>query len=117
MKKTAEIRLTRKEVPTDLTWNLDDLFSSEKQWEAELELIEKEIAAFDFYKGSLHKGSKVLLDCLSAQEQLSMKVVKAATFASLRQSTDGTDPINQANSAKVSSLRTKIDCSFIIHSF
>jgi oligoendopeptidase F len=117
MEKIAQKRLTRNEVPTDLTWNLDDLFSSEKEWETELEGIENEIATFDIFKGSLHKGSKVLLDCLIAQEQLSMKVVKAATYASLRQSTDGTDPNNQANSAKVSSIRTIMTATLsFIHS-
>ncbi|MGG3466967.1 oligoendopeptidase F [Neobacillus pocheonensis] len=117
MKKTAEKRLTRSEVPIELTWNLDDLFPSEQVWEAELMVIEKEIARFERYKGTIHTGSKALLDCLIAQEQLSMRIIKAWTFASLKQSADGTDPVNQANLAKVSSLRTQsIAALSFIHS-
>lgn len=107
MGKTVERRLTRAEVPEDLTWNLDDLFVSEEAWEAELIEIERQIAQFHRFKGTLHSSSKALLDCLCAKEQLSMRIIKAWTFASLKQSADGSDPINQANMAKFSSLRTK----------
>jgi len=107
MGKTVERRLTRAEVPEDLTWDLDDLFVSEEAWEAELIEIERQIAQFHRFKGTLHSSSKALLDCLCAQEQLSMRIIKAWTFASLKQSADGSDPINQANMAKFSSLRTK----------
>lgn len=107
MEKTVEKRLARSEVPEALTWNLDDLFLSEQAWEAELVAIDHEINKFEQYKGTIHTGAKALLDCLSAQEQLSMKIIKAWTFVYLNQSADGTDPINQANSAKFSTLRTK----------
>jgi oligoendopeptidase F len=108
MKKTVEKRLTRQEVPTELTWNLKDLFVSDQAWEAELEVIETETKRIVRFKGTLHTSSKELLSCLSAQEQLLMKMVKAATYTSLKQSADGTDPINQANTAKISALRTKM---------
>ncbi|EKN67553.1 oligoendopeptidase F [Neobacillus bataviensis LMG 21833] len=107
MKKTVEKRLTRLEVPEEQTWNLNDLFPSDEAWETECELIEKQILGFNRFKGTLHTGAKALLDCLSAQEQLSMRIIKAWTFANLKQSADGADPINQATSAKFSALRTK----------
>lgn len=107
MEKTVEKRLTRSEVPEELTWNLVDLFPTEQAWEAELEVIDKKIAEFDSFKGTLHTDSKALLNCLEAQEQLSMRLIKAATYAHLKQSADGTDPVNQANSAKFAALRTK----------
>ncbi|MEH7438641.1 oligoendopeptidase F [Neobacillus drentensis] len=117
MEETVEKRLTRSEVPEDLTWNLDDLFPSEQSWEEELITIDHEINKFDQYKGTLHTGAKTLLECLCAQEQLSMKITKAWTYANLKQSADGTDPVNQANSAKFSALRTKsIAALSFIHS-
>jgi oligoendopeptidase F len=111
MEKTIERRLTRSEVPEELTWNLKDLFVSDEAWEAELASIDADISAVSQYKGTLGQGSKTLLSCLSAQEQVSMKLIKAFTYASLRQSADGTDPINQANSAKISALRTKVSAA------
>lgn len=107
MENTVEKRLSRSQVPEELTWNLVDLFPSEQAWETELRVIEKEIPQFDQFKGILHTDSKTFLNCLSAQEQLSMKMIKAWTYASLKQSADGSDPVNQANSARLSALRTK----------
>lgn len=111
MEKTIERRLTRSEVPEELTWNLKDLFVSDEAWEAELTRIDADIAAVAQFKGTLGQGAKTLLACLEAQEQVSMKLIKAFTYASLRQSADGTDPINQANSAKISALRTKVSAA------
>jgi oligoendopeptidase F len=109
MVKTIETRLSRSEVPEELTWNIDDLFVSDQAWEADLESIDQQIASFDRFKGTLHTGGKALLDCLSAQEQLSMKVIKALVYVELKQAADGTNPVNQANSAKFASLYTKLN--------
>jgi oligoendopeptidase F len=111
MEKTIEKRLTRAEVPVELTWNLEDLFVSDEEWNNELNNIEQDLTAVSTYKDSLHTSSKVLLECLLAQEQISMKLIKAWTFANLRQSADGTDPTNQANSSKLSALRTKVSAT------
>src|SRR4051794_34922789 len=97
MEKTIEKRFTRAEVPVEVTWNLKDLFESDQLWESELGIIENEIASVTEFKGKLHNGSQVLLDCLNAQEKLYMRITKAGTYASLRKSADGTDPANQAD--------------------
>lgn len=106
MNKTIEKRLVRSEVPVESTWNLEDLFVSEEAWESALEEIQTDISKFAAFKGTLHKDEKALLECLTAQEQLTMKLVKARTYASLKQSADGTDPVNQANTAKVAAIST-----------
>ncbi|MBT2641100.1 oligoendopeptidase F [Bacillus sp. ISL-41] len=107
MTKTMEKRLSRSEVPVDLTWNLDDLFLSDQEWEAELKEIEEDVKKFGGFKGSLHTEPKALLECLTAQEELTKKLIKVRTYASLKQSADGTDPLNQANSAKVAAIGTQ----------
>ncbi|MEH7883369.1 oligoendopeptidase F [Bacillus sp. JJ1609] len=106
MNKTVEKRLVRSEVPVESIWNLDDLFVSDKAWEAALDDIQADITKFAGFKGTLHTGSKALLECLIAQEELSMKLTKARTYASLKQSADGTDPVNQSNSAKIAAIST-----------
>ncbi|KIY21997.1 MULTISPECIES: oligoendopeptidase F [Mesobacillus] len=107
MNQTVEKRLVRSEIAESLTWDLTDLFRSEQKWIEALEEIESEVKKFDDYRGTLHTRPKALLECLSAQEELTQKLVKAHTYASLKQSADGTDPANQANSAKVGSIVTK----------
>lgn len=107
MNKTIEKRLVRSEVPVELTWDLDDLFVSDLAWESALGEIEEDIKKFADFKGTLNLGTKSLLECLSAQEELTKKLVKVRTYASLKQSADGTDPVNQANSSKVAAVGTK----------
>ncbi|MGV2939364.1 oligoendopeptidase F [Mesobacillus sp. LC4] len=107
MTKTIEKRPVRFEVPADLTWNLDDLFLSDSDWETALEEIEADVKEFAGFKGNLHTSAKSLLECLTAQEELTKKLVKVRTYASLKQSADGTDPVNQANSAKVAAIGTQ----------
>ncbi|WP_423408587.1 oligoendopeptidase F [Heyndrickxia sp. MSNUG] len=106
MNKTVEKRLVRSEVPVESTWNLEDLFASDQEWETALEQIKADITEFAALKGTLHTGPKALLECLVAQEELTMQLIKARTYASLKQSADGTDPVNQANSAKVAAIST-----------
>ncbi|MGE8080573.1 oligoendopeptidase F [Peribacillus loiseleuriae] len=108
MENRVEKRSRRSEIPVEKTWNLDALFVSDQAWESGLTTIESDIEQVVKYKHTLHNGSQALLDCLLTQEQLTLKLVKAGTYASLCQSTDGTDPVNQANSAAFASLATKV---------
>ena len=107
MIQTEVTRLKRVEVPKDRTWKVEDLFSLEEDWHKEIRNIDKYLTFFEQFKGKLHEGPQLLLGCLSAQEKLSIRLVQAGTYASLRQSEDGTNPNNQANSSILASLRAK----------
>jgi oligoendopeptidase F len=63
------------------------------------------------YKGRLSEGAKTLLDCLLAKDSLSERVMRVMTFAHLLQSGDGTNPENQANSARVSSMLSSVSAN------
>ncbi|PKR82760.1 oligoendopeptidase F [Heyndrickxia camelliae] len=108
MQKTIEKRLKRSEVPVEHTWNLGDLFSTDEQWEAELHSIENDISNVTQFKGKLHTGAKVLLNCLTAEEKLQIRIVRVATYASLRSSEDGSNPVNQANSSLLAGMLAKL---------
>jgi oligoendopeptidase F len=101
-------RLTRAEVPVELTWNLDDLFASNEAWEAELEAVQKDLSTVTQYKGRLGEGASVLLACLNAYEDLYRRVIQVATYANLRSSEDGTNPVNQANSGRVAAMYANV---------
>jgi len=93
-------RLARAEVPVEQTWRLEDLFATHEAWEEELAAIEGAAAGVTQYKGRLGEGAATLLACLSANEELGARMVRAATYASLRASEDGSSPENQASAAK-----------------
>ncbi|HDR7389915.1 oligoendopeptidase F [Bacillus toyonensis] len=108
MKNVIENRLIRAEVPTELTWDLSDLYKSDAEWHAALNVLENDIQKLDAFKGRLHTSSTTLLNCLLIEEELLMKLTKLSSYANLKESADRTDPVIQANSSKVSALGTKV---------
>ena len=107
--------LLRHEVPVEQTWNLNDLYSTEQDWEKVLNSINEELVSVTKFKGKLKDNAKTLLDCLLAKDELTERVMRVMTYASLRQSEDGTNPENQANSSRVSSMISQVSAklSFI----
>ncbi|EPZ48131.1 oligoendopeptidase F [Alicyclobacillus acidoterrestris] len=101
-------RLTRKQVPTQLTWNLADLFPSDEAWSSEVQAILDSLHSVSTYRGRLGESAKVLLECLEAGEQVNERMVRVVTFASLRQSEDGTNPVNQALAGKASAAMAEV---------
>ncbi|PHB21149.1 oligoendopeptidase F [Bacillus toyonensis] len=108
MKNVIENRLIRAEVPTELTWDLFDLYKSDAEWHTALNVLENDIQKLDAFKGRLHTSSTTLLNCLLIEEELLMKLTKLSSYANLKESADRTDPVIQANSSKVSALGTKV---------
>ncbi|HDX9630246.1 TPA: oligoendopeptidase F [Bacillus cereus] len=108
MKNVIEKRHIRAEVPTELTWDLSDLFESDKDWETALRVLTDDIKKLDAFKGQLHTSPTTLLHCLLLEEELLMKLTKLYSYANLKESTDRTNPVIQANSSKISALWTKV---------
>ncbi|MCY7844483.1 oligoendopeptidase F [Bacillus haynesii] len=115
MEKVAEKRPKRSEVPQELTWNLTDLFYSYEAWEDALVKIEEDLISIGSFKGRLHEGADVLLDCLILQEKRLERLVRAAAYTHLRKSEDLTNPVNQADASRMAALRAKLNAglSFI----
>ncbi|HEY3368755.1 MAG TPA: oligoendopeptidase F [Symbiobacteriaceae bacterium] len=101
-------RLTRAQVPEPETWNLDDLFPSHEVWEAGLNASLAAIPAVTQYKGRLGAGAGVLLACLEASEALQKQVIRVGTYASLRNSEDGTNTVNQGLAARTAAMHAKL---------
>ncbi|WP_138495585.1 oligoendopeptidase F [Paenibacillus pinistramenti] len=103
--------LTRTEIPAQATWNLEDLFDSQEAFEAGLQEALGLARQLNRFKGRLHEGPDVLLDCLQEQDALQQLAMRAASYARLRQSEDGTNPVNLANSAKSGDIMSQISSS------
>lgn len=101
----------RSEVPVELTWNLEDLFVTKEAWEQELASVEADIPTVTQYKGRLGESSRVLLDCLNAQEDLYKRVTLVATYARLRQTEDGTNPEHQGNAARTGAMLATVQAA------
>ncbi|WAH42741.1 oligoendopeptidase F [Alicyclobacillus fastidiosus] len=104
-------RLTRSQVPVELTWNLADLFASEKIWSDEVEAILAAVDTVTKFEGRLGESAEVLLECLEASDLLAERIVRACTYASLRQSEDGTNPVNQAMADRAAAMVARIQAA------
>jgi len=104
-------RLSRAEVPIDETWNLNDLFVSDADWEGELAAVDAARDGISPYQGRLFEGAAMLLACLNAVEALEQRFVRVSTFAHLRNAQDGTNPQSQSAMARVGSLEARLGAS------
>ncbi len=104
-------RLARADVPVEMTWNLDDLFTSQAHWEAEFVAVDAARALIEPYQGKLGHNAQTLLQCLDCVEALQQRFMRVATFAHLRNAQDGTDPQHQACMARVATLGAQLQAS------
>lgn len=104
-------RLARADVPVEMTWNLDDLFASAGHWEAELEALDAARSEVSPYQGRLGDSAATLLGCLNTVEMLQQRLMRASTFAYLRNAQDGTNPQYQAAMARINALAARLGAS------
>jgi oligoendopeptidase F len=101
-------RLSRAEVPEELTWNLTDLFPDDSAWEQEFSLVIAEVQKVSQFKGRFAQGPSVLLDCFEFVENLVKQVFRVVSYASLKMSADGTSPSNQAMASRAGALIAQV---------
>ncbi|MEC1180601.1 oligoendopeptidase F [Metasolibacillus meyeri] len=107
--------LKRSEVNVTETWNLDDLFTTEQQFEAAIEDVKAyAVTTKKAYKGNVSNAEKAV-EVISAYEKYLEKMMPITTYAFLAQSVDQTNSASQLRSAKVSQLSSSLNAklSFI----
>lgn len=105
---TSNQRLVRSEVPIEQTWDLSELFSTHDEWEKELEAVKEDVTEVTAYKGKLDSDAETLLNCLETLFAYQKRLIRVATYASLRSSADGSDPENQRDASKISAAMADI---------
>ncbi|WP_456279146.1 oligoendopeptidase F [Bacillus sp. AK128] len=111
MEKTVVKRPSRSEVAVETTWKLEDLFSTYQDFEAAIDEVTEALPNVTQYKGKLGQSAENLLNCIKAQELLQEKVVRIATYANLRISEDGTNPVNQSDTSRIGSVLAKVNAA------
>lgn len=100
--------ITRAEVATETTWNLNDIFETKEAWEAEFLAVQKDVSTVTQYEGRLAEGADMLLACLLAHENLQRRLNLVGAYAYLHQSGDSISPENQMNGAKARDLSSMV---------
>ena len=115
MPENPSRRLIRAEVPQERTWDLTDLFPSEQDWENELLAVQEDLKDITAFKNKLTSNATTLLNALKAIDTFENRLIKIATYASLKLNADGSDANNQRDAARVSAVTAEIsaELSFI----
>jgi oligoendopeptidase F len=98
----------RSDVPTDQTWNLEGLFTSDAAWRAALESVGQNAAKLAPFQGQLATSATTLRDALELRDQLGLDAYKIAMYASLQASTDGGNAAFSSMNAQASSLQARV---------
>ncbi|WP_203247205.1 oligoendopeptidase F [Sporosarcina beigongshangi] len=99
----------RSEVNLEETWNLQDLFKTEEDYNAAIAELETAVDVFvEKFAGNISNPITVI-EALKGYATLYEKIVPIGTYTSLSSSTDQTDDTAQMRSSKFGSIAAKIN--------
>lgn len=116
MAKANQKLQARDEVAIENTWRLEDIFTTDEEWQAELDELKKVIPKFTDYHGKLAASEEQLYNLLVLQDEVSERIGKLYTYAHMRYDQDTTNSVYQAINSKAENLITQFSSamSFIV---
>ncbi|WP_088005660.1 oligoendopeptidase F [Indiicoccus explosivorum] len=96
--------MTRAEVPTELTWRLEDIFPTDEAWEKEFEEVSALASKAGTYEGTLEESSDALYHVLSYRDELTERLHRLYTYAHMRYDQDTANSRYQAMDSRMKSM-------------
>jgi oligoendopeptidase F len=97
----------RSDIPTEYTWDLDDLFSSDDAWEAAFEDVTDRVDDLARFEGRVTESPETLRAVLSEYEDVMREVAQVVQYANLRSAEDTRDQEYQAYAARADALSSE----------
>ena len=104
----AEKLLLRDEVPTELTWKLEDIFESNEVWEQEFKEVAELAEKAGSFQGKLQESAEALYEVLVYKDELLQRLQKLYTYSHMRYDQDTTNSTYQAMDSRIKSLYAKV---------
>ncbi|SFL54262.1 oligoendopeptidase F [Salibacterium qingdaonense] len=98
----------REEVPKEWTWDLEDIFASDDEWEQEFEAVKTYIPAMEAFKGTLGESAENLYQCLKTEDELGARFGRLFSYAHMRADQDTGNSYYQGLEDRASSLAAKL---------
>ncbi|CRK83455.1 oligoendopeptidase F [Neobacillus massiliamazoniensis] len=95
---------TRSEIPVEETWRLEDIFSSDEEWEKEFQEVKKLIPGIKDFEGKLGESPDTLYNALQYQDQLLERGGKLYTYSHMRYDQDTTNSFYQGLDDRMKNL-------------
>jgi oligoendopeptidase F len=96
MKTETKQQAKRSDIPKEMTWNLDILYSDDKIWEQDLASLDALIEKFMSYKGRLAESAEVLAEAIKSEDELDRLLEKIYVYAHLKSDEDTGNSKSQA---------------------
>ena len=91
--------LKRSEVPAENRWKLEDMFSSQTEWDQAYEEAKELIKKASDFQGKLDSPD-ALKDCFQLDDKLSLNTERLYVYAHMRQDEDTADSVYQGLAQK-----------------
>ncbi|MFP4535497.1 MAG: oligoendopeptidase F [Spirochaetaceae bacterium] len=101
----------RSELPQEDKWDLSSLYTEEKQWDRDLELLEGKVETIESFKGRLGESAEELAQTLEYMNEVGILEERLGYFAMLRKSEDASDSENQARFDRFMRVATRVDAA------
>ncbi len=106
---------TRDEIPESDRWDLSHLYPDDAAWEKEFTAVQQRFPGMTEFRGQLGESPSSLLAALEFEKSIDQPLERLGTYASLRVSENGSDPVFLEREARLHNLHSNIveACSFL----
>ncbi|QLC33105.1 oligoendopeptidase F [Halarchaeum sp. CBA1220] len=98
----------REEIESAYKWDLDSVYDSTEEWEAEFEWAKERISALKEYEGRVAEDGETLLEFLEAYEEVARTVSTLASYARMRSDEDTRNQDAQGLKSRGSALSSQL---------
>jgi oligoendopeptidase F len=98
----------RKDIPKDRTWDLEDIFATDEEWEQSYSRVKNRIPEIAEYKGQLAESGKKLYEVLQKEDELSIELGLLFVYARMRYDEDTTNSFYQGLNEKARQLLVQL---------
>jgi len=100
---------SREEIPEKYKWDLNQIYSSEQEWESELIEFSTKINEMEKFKGTLTQSSENLLKTLEYDTYLTVEIIKIHSYARLNSDLDKRNMKFTGMNQEVQNLWTELE--------
>ncbi|HEX8727590.1 MAG TPA: oligoendopeptidase F, partial [Ktedonobacterales bacterium] len=101
---TAQALPRRSEIPTEMTWNLEAIYPTDADWEAEFARVAARLPEAAGHAGRLGESAQTLLAAFTVRDQLAEALGKLYVYAHMRLHQDSANATYQALADRVTTL-------------
>ncbi len=101
---TAQALPKRSEIPTELTWNLNAIYATDADWEAEFARVTALLPGVAAFAGRLGESAATLLDAFTTRDTAGEALSRLFVYAHMRLHEDSANSASQALADRVTTL-------------